>query len=59
MVQGTPTERLFAKEIMIAYISALGAASEQLFRKEPNQAPINKNFAEAWETILKTLSDQD
>jgi hypothetical protein len=58
MVQGTPTDRSYAKEIMIAYISALGPASEHLFRKEDSRAPINKSFAEAWETILKTLSDQ-
>jgi len=58
MIQSTPTDRIHAKEIMIAYISALGSHAEHLFRKEANPAPINKNFAETWETILKTLSDQ-
>lgn len=58
MIDASPTDRLHAKEIMIAYISALGSGSEHLFRREANAAPMNKNFAETWETILKTLSAQ-
>ena len=42
---------------MTAYISALGPNAEHLFRKDTLPAPNNKNFTEAWETILKTVSD--
>lgn len=57
MIDASPTDRVNAKEIMIAYISALGGGAEHLFRKESHQLPIHKSFAEAWETILKTVSD--
>jgi hypothetical protein len=58
MIQSTAVDRVHAKEIMIAYITALGHGAEHLFRKENAPSPNNKNFSEAWETILKTLSDQ-
>jgi hypothetical protein len=58
MIQSSAVDRSHAKEIMIAYISALGPGAEHLFRKENNSAPMNKNFTETWGTILKMLSDQ-
>jgi hypothetical protein len=59
MIDASPADRQRATEIMIAYIAALGSGAEHLFRKDANAAPINKNFAEAWETILKTVSDRN
>ncbi len=58
MIDASPTERLFAKEILLAYIAALGSSAEHLFRKESHQAGMNKGFEDVWETILKTVSDR-
>jgi hypothetical protein len=57
MVDANPTDRSHAKEIMIAYISALGPAATLLFRKAGREAAIEQNFTETWETILKTVAD--
>lgn len=59
MIDANPSDRQAAKEIMIAYLAALGSSAELLFRKEASQAPANKNFAETWEAILKTVSDHN
>jgi hypothetical protein len=48
-----------AKEIMIAYISAMGSSAEVLFRKKDKETPHNQDFPEVWRTILKTLSAQN
>jgi hypothetical protein len=45
-----------AKEIMIAYIAAMGQGAEIMFRKKGQEAAVSKDFAEVWQTILKTLS---
>jgi len=59
MIDASPADRQSAKEIMIAYIAALGVVSEYLFRKDTHLDPKNQSFAETWETILKTVSDHD
>jgi hypothetical protein len=57
MIDSSPTDRQTAKEIMIAYITALGVSAEYLFRKKDHPSVSNKSFEDAWETILKTISD--
>jgi hypothetical protein len=59
MVDSNVTDRQVAKEIMTAYISALGANATRLFRKEGHETPVEQGFAETWETILKTVSDHN
>jgi hypothetical protein len=56
MIDSNVTDRLAAKEIMIAYIAALGERATNLFpRKE--SGTYEQGFPETWETILKTVSD--
>jgi|HubBroStandDraft_6_1064221.scaffolds.fasta_scaffold3036117_1 hypothetical protein len=59
MIDSNVNDRAAAKEIMIAFLAALGPAAEYLFRKNDKPAPMNKDFAETYETILKTLSDHN
>jgi hypothetical protein len=59
MIDSSPADRQNAKEIMIAYITALGISAELLFRKKDHPAVANKGFEDAWETILKTISDHN
>lgn len=59
MIDASPADRQVAKEIMIAYIAAMGNTANVMFRKDATYANSHKNFSETWESILKTVSDRN
>jgi hypothetical protein len=58
MIDASSTDRQNAREIMVAYIAALGTTATLLFRESESKI-TTKNFSETWETILKTVSDHN
>jgi hypothetical protein len=59
MIDANSSDRSVAKEIMLAYVSALGTTAPRLFRKKGHETPNEQDFTETWETILKTVSDHN
>ena len=55
----TPNQIQYTKEIMIAYVQSLGAASTVLFPKTGSESAATESFECTWDRILKMVSTPD